>query len=86
MTLMAHNRTPCIICHADLCVDCIGHEEWDPGDYHTVYCKDCWALGAGYREKIAMLNKDIELTEDAWSATGERVRMMKMLSKKGDIK
>jgi hypothetical protein len=67
----------CTMCGADLCHNCFGDEEWDTGDYSTVYCKPCWDIGTSYREKIAMLNRDIEIEEDEWKAAGKRIRQSK---------
>ena len=79
VTMMACNRKNCEMCGADLCKNCIGHEEYDTGDYRTVYCKDCWSVGEGFRERIAMINREIEVTEDDWKSACKRIRAAKAL-------
>lgn len=83
VTLKSCCRSTCEICKADLCNNCIGDEEWDTGDYRTVYCKGCWTVGASYREKIAMLEKQIDLETDAWECAGVQLRANKSVGVEG---
>lgn len=60
----------CELCKADLCNNCVGHENHTTGDYREVYCKMCWELGAPFREKIGQLEDDIEKLEERWKTAG----------------
>lgn len=63
--LMTHNYH-CEICGKDLCRKCIGHEDYSFGDYTTVYCNSCWNIGDDYRNKIEVLENEIEQLTDEW--------------------
>ena len=62
----AKYRRTCNCCGKDMCVDCVGHEENDGGDYSDYYCLKCWHLGEPYRDKIKELEEQIEQLNDEW--------------------
>ena len=63
---MACSVAKCEICGKDLCDSCIGHEDYNWGDYRTVYCKTCWNIGTKYRESIQKLKDKIDNLNDVW--------------------
>ena len=60
----------CELCKADLCNKCVGHENNTMGDYREVYCKSCWEIGEKFREKITLLEDEIEKLEERWKTEG----------------
>lgn len=63
---MSYIATKCEICGKDLCYKCIGHEDYNSGDYRTVYCNKCWSIGEPYRQKIKELENKIDDLNDEW--------------------
>lgn len=63
---MACSVAKCEICGKDLCDKCVGHEDQDTGDYRTVYCSSCWNIGKPYRDKIKILESEIDQLNDEW--------------------
>lgn len=56
----------CECCRADLCEDCIAHEESDYGDSRIVWCRVCWEIGESYRTRIKNLEDEIEDLYEEW--------------------
>ena len=54
------------MCGKDLCDKCVAHEEYNAGDYRTVYCSKCWRIGIEYLEKIKILEDEIENLNTEW--------------------
>ena len=63
---MACSVAKCEICGKDLCNKCIGYEEYNTGDYRTVYCSKCWEIGTDYRNKIEKLESEIDSLDEEW--------------------
>lgn len=60
------HKAHCVICKRDLCPNCVGYELDDGSDYSDYWCKDCWKIGAPYREKIKLLENEIEQLYCDW--------------------
>lgn len=60
------HKANCMYCKKDLCETCVGNEHDTPGDYRSVYCKQCWKLGEGYRPEIEKLHNKIEQLYQEW--------------------
>jgi hypothetical protein len=56
----------CECCRADLCRDCIAHEETSCGDYRTVWCAVCWEIGEKYMQRVKKLEDEIENLYEEW--------------------
>jgi hypothetical protein len=65
-TNMACSVAKCEICKKDLCNKCVDYEEPNTGDYRTVYCKECWAMGAEYRKTILDYENEIDRLTEEW--------------------
>lgn len=63
---LACSVAQCEICGKDLCDQCIGHEEYNTGDYRTVYCTKCWDIGEKYRKKMIILVNEIDELSEKW--------------------
>lgn len=64
--------TKCVICHKDLCVDCVGYEDLTSQDYSTIYCGPCWKIGAPYRDIIGRCAVEAQSAQEAWEKEANR--------------
>lgn len=63
---LACSRTSCEYCGKDLCEKCIGHEEFNTGDYRDVWCKECWDKGEKYRSQIEHHENEVDRLYIEW--------------------
>lgn len=63
---LACSKAKCMYCGKDLCETCVGREEDLWSDSRTVYCKNCWRIGEGFRPEIEELHNKIESLYQEW--------------------
>jgi hypothetical protein len=56
---LACSAACCECCRADLCGNCIGHEQNSCGDSRIVWCAECWEIGREYMRRIEKLEDQL---------------------------
>ena len=60
------SKAKCDLCGKDLCEECIGNEDATYGDYRSVTCAKCWAIGEDYLPHIEGLRIKMDELYDEW--------------------
>jgi hypothetical protein len=71
----------CEICGADLCRDCICHEEPTMGDYREVYCRTCYEITTDNSDNINKLREQADIEEEILHMECKRIRDEKTKAK-----
>lgn len=76
----------CSICDRDICISCTKFDPRDMGDYPSMYCNDCFAIGEKYIDRINAEEEKhstvIEKIEQEWKdealkATNDEMKLRK---------